>query len=76
MYDPYDYPVIENLVNNPEFATPCRVSTLELIPQRLTYSMRIVRQRAPNELPAGNRHHLRQLVSQSPPRGAGEFDAI
>lgn len=76
MYDADDHPVFENLVDNPEFATPCRVSALKLIAQRLTYPMGIVRQWASNELPARDRVNLRKHISQSPLRGSGEFDTI
>lgn len=63
MYDTDDHPIFENLVDDPEFTAPCRISALKLIAQRLTYPMRIVRQGASNELPAGNGDNLRKHIS-------------
>ena len=52
--DADDYPLIENLIDHPEFAPPGRVPPLQLIAKWLADPIRIRRERTSNEFPTRN----------------------
>lgn len=49
-----DDPFVENLIDHPEFASPCRVPPLQLIAKWLADAMGILGERTADELPTRN----------------------
>ena len=50
--------IIEDLVDHPELAASGGVASLQLTTKRLTHTMRILRERPPDELPTGDGDRL------------------
>lgn len=68
--------VVDNLINDSEFASPRRVPPLELITEWLTHPMGMVRKRTSNELPARDCHGFWEIVRESPFRRLRQLHAI
>ena len=55
-----DDTIVEDLINQPKLTTPGRVPALQLTAKGLAHPLRILCERAADELPTGDGHSFRQ----------------